>query len=174
MHNNYSGSGNEARSPSDEGLKPHLLRAKLVSMKLSPLFLYAATVVVAAVLSLGLPATQAQEKKPASKPAVRHTDAKQAAKLVATNAVIVLDIRTPDEFADGHIAGATNIDFMAGDFAERLARLDREKSYLLHCASGRRSTNSLPQFSKLGFTNLIHLDGGFKAWQAAGNPVVKP
>jgi phage shock protein E len=142
-------------------------------MKLHSAFLFAATVVIGAWLSLGLTETQAQEKKPEPKPVVKHTDAKQAAKLVATNAVIVLDIRTPDEFADGHIAGATNIDFMAGDFAERLGRLDRQKSYLLHCGSGRRSTNSLPQFSKLGFTNLIHLDGGFSAWQAAGNPVTK-
>lgn len=104
---------------------------------------------------------------------VQHIAPKAAAPLVATNGVVVLDVRTPKEFADGHIAGATNIDFLAGDFAEKVAKLERGKTYLVHCASGRRSTNCLPQLQRLGFTNLIHLDGGIKAWQAAGNPAAK-
>ena len=102
---------------------------------------------------------------------VKHVDAKAAAPLVASNAVVVLDVRTSGEFTGGHIAGAINIDFLAGDFAEKAAKLDRSKTYLVHCASGGRSTRCLPQLGKLGFTNLVHLDGGFKAWQSAGNPV---
>jgi rhodanese-related sulfurtransferase len=115
----------------------------------------------------------ADDKRPAP-PAVRHADARQAAELVVTNAVIVLDVRTPREFAAGHIAGATNLNYLGGDFSDRLAQLDPSKTYLLHCAVGGRSTNALPKMARLGFTNLIHLDGGFKAWQAAGNPVVRP
>jgi rhodanese-related sulfurtransferase len=86
----------------------------------------------------------------------------------------VLDVRTPREFAAGHIAGATNLNYLSGDFSDRLAQLDQSKTYLLHCAVGGRSTNALPKMARLGFTNVIHLDGGFKAWQAEGNPVVRP
>jgi phage shock protein E len=116
----------------------------------------------------------AAEQDKISSTNVTHADAKRAAKLVANNQIIVLDVRTPREFASGHIAGATNINYLSGDFPDRLAQLDRSKSYLLHCAVGGRSTNALPKLARLGFTNVIHLDGGFKAWQAAGNPVVKP
>lgn len=116
---------------------------------------------------------RATEEDKTSAPNVIHTDATAAAKLVANNQIIVLDVRTPREFAAGHIAGATNINYLGTDFSDRLAQLDRSKSYLLHCAVGGRSTNALPKLARLGFTNVIHLDGGFKAWQATGNPVAK-
>jgi phage shock protein E len=96
-----------------------------------------------------------------------------AAKLVAEGKVTVLDVRTPAEFAEGHIAGATNINFMAKDFAIRVGQLDRDRVYLLHCATGGRSKRCLPQLRQLGFRQIYHLDGGFSAWEEAGKPVVK-
>ena len=142
-------------------------------MKSNPLLLV--TVVIAGLLALVFSQARARadEKEKPSSTNVTHADAKEAAKLVAKSEVVVLDVRTPGEFSAGHIAGATNIDFQSGDFSERLAKLNREKTYLVHCASGGRSTRALPQFSKLGFKRIVHLDGGFKAWQAAGNPVEK-
>ncbi len=116
------------------------------------------------------------EKKPsggAADQGVAHVDAAGAAKLLADKKVLVLDIRTPKEFAGGHIAGATNLDFYAADFESRLGQLDKSKTYLVHCAVGGRSTKSLAQFKKLGFQSVVHLDGGFKAWQKAGKPVEK-
>lgn len=104
---------------------------------------------------------------------VKNVDAKEAAKLVASGKVTVLDVRTTEEFADGHIAGATNINFMAKDFAAQVGQLDRNKTYLLHCASGGRSKRCLPQMKQLGFKEIIHLDGGMAAWEEAGNPVAK-
>lgn len=109
--------------------------------------------------------------KPGAKTTITHVDAVQADKLVTEKKVVVLDIRTPREFAAGHIAGATNIDFYAGDFEKRLGSLGRDKTYLVHCASGGRSTKSLESFKKLGFASVIHLDGGFKAWEKAGKAV---
>jgi len=96
-----------------------------------------------------------------------------AAKLVAAGKVTVLDVRTPAEFAEGHIAGATNINFLAKDFSARAGQLDRDKVYLLHCASGGRSKRCLPQLTRLGFKLIYHLDGGLSAWEEAGKPVVK-
>lgn len=110
----------------------------------------------------------------AAEPApVTHVDADAAHKLVEEGKVVVLDVRTPEEFAEGHIKGAKNIDFTADDFEQKVAALDPKKSYLVHCASGGRSTKSLPAFEKKGFTSIYHLDGGFNGWQDAGKPVAK-
>ena len=104
---------------------------------------------------------------------VKHVDAAQAKKLVDAKTVVVLDVRTPEEFKAGAVPGAVNIDFKAADFEQRLAALDPSKTYLVHCASGNRSKQSLPVFKKLKFPVLYHLDGGFKAWSDAGLPVAK-
>ncbi len=112
------------------------------------------------------------EPAPAKK--VSHVDAAGAAKLLADKKqVVVLDVRTPAEFEEGHIAGAKNIDFQAKDFADKLGALDKSQTYLVHCAAGGRSTRSLETFQKLGFTSIVHLDGGMNAWKKAGQPVTK-
>jgi len=105
--------------------------------------------------------------------AAKHVNPSEAQKLIAEKKVIVLDIRTPGEFKTAHIAGATNIDFLAPDFEARIDQLDANKSYLVHCASGGRSTHSLPVFHKHHFELLYHLDGGIKAWEKADLPVEK-
>ena len=102
---------------------------------------------------------------------VTHINVAEAQKLIADKKVVVLDIRTPEEFAAGHIAGATNINFRAADFEKALTALDKKQTYVLHCASGNRSTQALPTFNKLGFSSVCHLDGGIKAWQKAKLPV---
>ena len=114
---------------------------------------------------------------PATKPAapvatqITHVDAAGAARLIAAKKVLVVDVRTPAEFAAGHIAGAREINFNAPNFAQQLARVDRSQVCLVHCARGGRSIQSLATFQQLGFKSVVHLDGGFQAWQQAGLPV---
>jgi rhodanese-related sulfurtransferase len=102
---------------------------------------------------------------------VVHVDPVKAADWLSKSNLIVLDIRTPAEFAKGHLVGATNIDFLARGFSNQLSRLERDRVYLVHCASGRRSRESLKTFESLGFESIIHLEGGMKAWEAAKQPV---
>ena len=104
---------------------------------------------------------------------VKHVKADEAAKIIADGKVAVVDVRTPDEFKDGHIKGAKNIDIMSSDFEAQLGKLDKTQPTLVHCQAGGRSTRALPIFEKLGFTHLIHLDDGFGGWESAGKPVVK-
>ncbi len=117
-------------------------------------------------------------KEPEKKDGVTHVDAEGAAKLLAEKddkkRPVILDIRTPEEFQEGHLEGAKNIDFKADDFSEKIARLDRDKPYVVHCRSGGRSGSSLEIFKKLGFKNIIHLDGGILGWQEAKLPTTKP
>jgi rhodanese-related sulfurtransferase len=111
---------------------------------------------------------------PANQTIVSNVTPAEAEKLIKdTKGLVVLDIRTPPEFAAGHIAGATNVDYYAAGFAAALAKLDKSKPYLVHCASGSRSTKSLEQFKKLNFQTVYHLDSGMKGWEKAGKPVQK-
>jgi rhodanese-related sulfurtransferase len=124
-------------------------------------------------LSLVVPVVADPSIQKAADSAVKHVGPNEAQKLIADKKVIVLDLRTPGEFKNEHIAGATNIDFLASDFETRIDQLDTNRCYLVHCASGGRSTHSLPVLHKHHFELLYHLDGGIKAWEKAGLPVEK-
>ena len=103
-----------------------------------------------------------------------HLTAQQAVKFLKDNPkAIVLDVRTPAEFETGHLVNAVNLDYKSPDFAQQVAKLDPSKTYLVHCAVGGRSTQTLPVLEKLGFRHVQHLDGGIQAWQGAGFPVTK-
>jgi phage shock protein E len=85
--------------------------------------------------------------------------------------LVVLDVRTPEEFAEGHIEGAVLVDFYAADFADQLAALDTDVPYLVYCRSGNRSGQALGVMEQLGFTSAADVDGGIVAWTGAGLPV---
>ena len=85
--------------------------------------------------------------------------------------LVVLDVRTPEEFAEGHLEGAVLVDFYAADFAEQLAALDTDVPYLVYCQSGNRSGQALGVMEQLGFTSVVDVDGGIVAWTDAGLPV---
>ena len=115
---------------------------------------------------------QAESSPPAESPSswnVQDVTPVDAQKLLAENKdVRVLDVRTPEEYAEGHIAGAVNVDFKSADFAENVAKLDKNTSYIVHCRSGKRSSGSLPILKEQGFTTVYHLNKGYNAWKDAG------
>ena len=85
----------------------------------------------------------------------------------------VVDVCTTSEFAAGHIPGALNLDVNGSDFATLAAKLDKSKPVLVNCHAGIRGARAAALFSELGFTNVVNLDGGLNAWEAAGNKPVK-
>ena len=87
--------------------------------------------------------------------------------------LIIIDVRTPEEFAGGHIQGSINIDFYASTFEEELSKLDRNKTYLIYCHSGTRSGEALVIMEELDFQEAYSISGGITAWQAAGLSVIK-
>lgn len=84
----------------------------------------------------------------------------------------VVDVRTPAEYAQGHLPGAVNIDVSSPDFATRVAALDRSAPYAVYCHSGNRSRVAVTTMAGQGFTAAYHLGGGIAAWQEAGGEVV--
>lgn len=85
--------------------------------------------------------------------------------------LVLLDVRTPEEFAEGHLEGAVLIDFYDADFAEQLAALDPTVAYLVYCRSGNRSGQAMSVMDDLQFTSAVNVDGGIIAWAAAGLPI---
>ncbi|PZX56507.1 rhodanese-like domain-containing protein [Algoriphagus chordae] len=88
-------------------------------------------------------------------------------------AVRVIDVRTPDEMADGHIQGAINLDYKNDNFKTEIAKLPKNRTYLLYCKTGIRSGDASAAMKAAGFTHLYSLDGGIEAWQEAGKPIEK-
>ena len=86
--------------------------------------------------------------------------------------IITLDVRTPGEFSEGHIDGALLIDFQSGNFENKIASLDKSKTYAVYCRSGNRSGEAVKVMSDAGFTNLYNLNGGVIDWANAGLPLV--
>ena len=86
-------------------------------------------------------------------------------------ALTIIDVRTPEEFAAGHIEHAVDIDLEGGGFSAGIASLDPSKAYIVYCHSGRRSAIAAATMVAAGFTQVYDL-GGIQAWQDAGLPVV--
>ena len=94
-------------------------------------------------------------------------------KAIADTAVIRLDVRTAEEFANGHIRGAINIDVLKSDFEQKAAAtLPKSKTIAVNCRSGKRSKNAAAILTKNGY-QVIELDSGFIGWQAARKEIVK-
>lgn len=86
---------------------------------------------------------------------------------------VIIDVRTPKEFAEGHIEGAINIDFYSETFCDELNILDKNKTYLIYCRSGRRSASTLSIMEELHFREAYNMTGGIIQWEAEGLPTVQ-
>jgi len=84
---------------------------------------------------------------------------------------VILDVRTPQEYNAGHLAGAINVDFYSPNFKQQLSKLDRTKTYVLYCHSGNRSGRTVPIMKKLGFKRVYEIEGGIANWLSQGLPL---
>lgn len=99
-------------------------------------------------------------------------DAPAFAAAMVLPGTVVLDVRTPEEFAAGHLTGAVNLNVESADFDAQLGALKKSVPYAVYCRSGNRSGVALAKMADAGFTAAYHLGGGIGAWQSAGYPVV--
>jgi len=89
-------------------------------------------------------------------------------KKITESDVVILDVRTPGEFAEGYIEGAQNIDFQSGNFENEIAALDKNVTYAVYCRSGNRSGQAAKIMHDAGFHDLYNLDGGVIDWTSEG------
>lgn len=131
----------------------------------------ATAVALSATLILGTAACSPDDGSSSSQSATT-LDAAAFGERVAADGVVVLDVRTPEEFAAGHLAGAVNVNLESGSFESDIAGLDQATPYAVYCRSGNRSGQAMGIMQDAGFTDVAHLDGGIVAWQQAGGQLV--
>ena len=93
--------------------------------------------------------------------------------LAARDDIVLVDVRTPEEFAEGHIEGAVNINLQGPDFEGEIAELDPSATYVVYCRSGNRSATAAEIMADAGFTDVYDM-GGIVDWESAGGEVVVP
>ena len=145
----------------------HALATLLVAAAMSVAF--------AAIATAGEPAATATASAPAPA-AVAVAPMSQEALLEHQSRhpdhLFVLDVRTPQEYAEGHVPGAVNVP--QDQLASRLAEVPKDKDVVIYCRSGRRSVLAADVLAANGYSRLSHLEGDMNAWLAKGRPVEKP
>jgi|SRR3989344_4075925 len=86
---------------------------------------------------------------------------------ISDGEVIVIDVRTPEEYESGHLKGALNLDFYDSAFPTNLEKLDKTKRYAIYCRSGNRSGKALQMMKERGIRDAVDLQGGLTAWLSA-------
>lgn len=92
-------------------------------------------------------------------------------KLSSKKKNILIDVRTPEEMQEGHLEGALNINFLSEGFENEIKQLDKTKTYLLYCRTGKRTAKAGAAMKAAGFKKVIMLDGGITAWKEQGKPI---
>ena len=103
---------------------------------------------------------------------MREMNVSEFSKKIAESGVVILDVRTAEEIAEGYIEGAQFEDFYGEDFKIKIESMDKEFAYAVYCRSGKRSGNAIEIMQNAGFHNLFNLEGGIIEWTNAGMPVV--
>lgn len=83
-----------------------------------------------------------------------------------THDYTIVDVRTPEEYSQGTLPGAINIDVKSDDFENQIEQLDKNKAYILHCRSGKRSTMAYKKMAQAGFKDITNMDGGYLEYSA--------
>ncbi len=118
------------------------------------------------IAAIGLTTACCQQK-------FENTDPEGFASLIADTKIIVLDVRTAEEYDDAHIAKAINIDIKQENFVKKAKSiLPKKRTIAVYCRSGRRSANAAELLSKKGY-KCVNLYGGILAWIESGKPVVQ-
>lgn len=107
--------------------------------------------------------------------AYENLSATQAYRLIQDNQnnpdFVILDVRTPDEFRRSRLRGALHIDFHADDFRQRIDRLERDRTYLVYCKGGFRSSSAAEMMDQMGFDQVYNVSGGILQWREQGLPL---
>ncbi|MFN3866131.1 MAG: rhodanese-like domain-containing protein [Demequina sp.] len=129
-------------------------------------------VLVAALAALALSACAPAQEDTGAAPASlavdvfdgTHVGGQAFAEAAQSEDVIIVDVRTPAEFAEGYVPRAVNIDVSSPDFVDAVAQLDPDASYAVYCRSGNRSRVAIDHMTAAGLGSTLGLEGGIGAW----------
>ena len=86
---------------------------------------------------------------------------------------VILDVRTPAEYSEGHLAGAQNVDFFCPDFRAQIESRDHDRIYVIYCRKGNRGARTRDLMKNFGFYRVVNIRGGLEGWKQAGLPTTK-
>jgi len=114
-----------------------------------------------------------QQAKNGTDEAVSTVQTEEFKKMVDAKEGVLIDVRTPQEYAEDHISGSINIDYNGDNFKEEIGKLDKSKTYHVYCRSGKRSAASAEIMGEMGFSKVVNLGGGILGWKEKGFEVEK-
>ena len=133
------------------------------------------TVVVSGILVIGVTLLSGCAERITAIQAIKDISVKEVYDLIEKNkdnqSFIIVDVRTPQEFANEHIENAVNLDYYSEKFRDELNKLDKKKTYLIYCRSGNRSGKALSIMKELAFREVYNMLGGLIQWKAEGYPL---
>lgn len=133
------------------------------------------TLVLSGILVIGVALLSGCAERITAIQAIKDISVKEVYDLIAKNkdnqSFIIIDVRTPEEFANEHIENALNLDYYSEKFRDELNKLDKEKTYLIYCRSGNRSGKALSIMKELAFREVYNMLGGIIQWKAEGYPL---
>lgn len=134
--------------------------------------------ILSLLLATGIVLTSScAEKAEAPTQVIKDISVQEAFTLIQENRgnpdFIIIDVRTPEEFAGGHIEDAINVDFRSDNFRSEIDKLDKSKIYFIYCRSGKRSKMALDVMAELNFREVYNLSVGISQWEDEGFPVTK-
>lgn len=138
---------------------------KFCDIILTERYLFALTFIV--IVSACSPSDKKEENASANEPVVLDPHEFKT-KLEETSNAVLIDVRTPEEVAEGAIDGAVNIDYQDDGFTQGIDTLDRDKNYFVYCLSGKRSADAIEEMQKAGFRNIYTLKDGYRNWKDQG------
>ncbi|MBM4177906.1 MAG: rhodanese-like domain-containing protein [Ignavibacteria bacterium] len=94
----------------------------------------------------------------------------EAKAMIGKGNVVVVDVRTPQEWNAGHLSGAVLVDFYDANFESNINRVGKDKQVVVYCARGGRSASATEKMASWGWKNVTNMTGGYQAWSAAGLP----
>lgn len=95
----------------------------------------------------------------------------EAKAMITKGNVVVVDVRTPQEWNAGHLAGAVLVDFYDANFESNIKKVAKDKNVVVYCARGRRSASAAEKMTAWGWKDVTNMTGGYSAWSEAGLPV---
>jgi rhodanese-related sulfurtransferase len=98
---------------------------------------------------------------------------KDFAENIKSENVVVLDVRTPEEYKEGHLKNAVLMNYYDDNFSGQVSALDKNKAVYVYCRSGKRSSGAQKVMLGQGFKSVVNLDGGILSWQQSGLPIEK-
>ncbi|MDP8201220.1 MAG: rhodanese-like domain-containing protein [Candidatus Tenebribacter burtonii] len=117
-------------------------------------------------------------EKDSSKNMIKDIQISEATEIVksfkGSNELVILDVRTADEYNNGCLEDAVNINFTESNFKKMIKLLDKQKTYLVYCQSGIRSKHAIELMSEMGFNKVYHMNEGIEGWKAKHLKIVDP